>query len=58
MTLVPPIEGNKYISLTCPFCNDDDFDAIGLKIHLIRGWCDAFEKVPTIDPLIENVSNE
>lgn len=35
--------------LTCPFCNDDNFDRIGLKLHLQRGWCDAFDETPTTD---------
>lgn len=28
--------------ITCPFCHDTDFDLIGLKIHITRGWCDSF----------------
>lgn len=32
----------------CPFCNEDDFDLIGLKAHLLRGHCDPFEA--TISP--------
>lgn len=35
--------------LTCPFCNETEFDAIGLKQHLQRGWCDAFNETPTTD---------
>lgn len=35
--------------LTCPFCNDNDFDRIGLKLHIQRGWCDAFNETPTSD---------
>jgi len=31
--------------LTCPFCEETDFDDIGLKIHLLRGWCDVFNAV-------------
>lgn len=26
----------------CPFCGDDGFDLIGLKIHINAGHCDAF----------------
>ena len=37
--------------MTCPFCGEKDFDAIGLKRHLtIAGWCEAFEAVPFDDP--------
>lgn len=32
-------------SLTCPFCQDTDFDAIGLKSHLSYGHCEMFEAV-------------
>jgi hypothetical protein len=31
--------------LTCPFCGDDKFDELGLKIHLLKGHCEKFEKV-------------
>lgn len=30
----------------CPFCREGDFDAIGLKRHLLAGWCNAFEATP------------
>ena len=29
--------------LTCPFCGENEFDKIGLKIHLNK-WCDEFAK--------------
>lgn len=29
---------------TCPFCGEADFDLIGLKGHLQRGWCEAFNE--------------
>ena len=29
----------------CPFCKEADFDAMGLKLHLTRGWCDVFETI-------------
>lgn len=32
--------------IVCPFCNEDDFDLIGLKLHLLR-WCDAYNEVDT-----------
>lgn len=31
--------------VTCPFCGEDDFDLIGLKLHFYN-WCEVF---PTID---------
>lgn len=35
--------------LTCPFCMEDDFDKIGLKKHLLAGYCDAFNLVESED---------
>jgi len=34
--------------LDCPFCMEDDFDAIGLKHHLLQGHCEQFNKVEVI----------
>jgi hypothetical protein len=31
--------------INCPFCNKIDFDQIGLKIHISRGWCDVYNKI-------------
>ena len=28
--------------MECPFCHEDDFDEIGLKRHLLSGWCEVF----------------
>lgn len=28
----------------CPFCAEGDFDLVGLKGHLLRGWCDKFNE--------------
>lgn len=28
----------------CPFCNDDDFDLIGLKHHLLH-YCEIFQSL-------------
>jgi len=36
----------KKTKIICPFCEDYDFDLCGLKIHLVRGHCEAFEKQP------------
>ena len=30
--------------MDCPFCNEPDFDAIGLKIHLVE-HCEAYRRV-------------
>lgn len=37
--------------IKCPFCADDDFDLIGLKMHLSGGCCDAYEALETPEPL-------
>lgn len=31
--------------ISCPFCGEADFDLIGLKIHLTRGHCEAYEEL-------------
>ncbi len=33
------------LTVNCPFCQDDDFDLIGLKMHLTFGWCDVYENL-------------
>ena len=33
--------------MQCPFCKDTDFDLIGLKIQLERGFCEIFENIDT-----------
>ena len=30
--------------ITCPFCNEEDFDLIGLKDHFVKGYCDVFNE--------------
>lgn len=35
---------NNEILLTCPFCNENDFDKIGLKIHL-EYFCEEYKKI-------------
>lgn len=35
------------IYMTCPFCGDNDFDAVGLKGHLLNGSCEVFEATET-----------
>lgn len=48
MTGGDPIPDYESVSLECPFCGEVDFDYIGLKAHLLKGWCDMFESVPPI----------
>lgn len=31
--------------MKCPFCNEDDFDALGLKRHLVKGDCEEYEQL-------------
>lgn len=35
----------KLDNISCPFCEDTDFDLIGLKSHLLN-YCDTFDDVP------------
>jgi hypothetical protein len=35
-----------FVALACPFCVEPDFDAMGLKLHLSLGWCDAYNDTP------------
>ena len=30
----------------CLFCGEKDFDFIGLKIHLERGYCEVYNAIP------------
>ncbi len=32
----------------CPFCNEDDFDLLGLKSHLLNGDCEPFNRLSLI----------
>jgi hypothetical protein len=34
--------------IICPFCNEHDFDLIGLKNHLISGHCNVFNETISI----------
>lgn len=43
------------IGMTCPFCGDNDFDAIGLKSHLLN-HCKAFDAIES--PLQERLRKE
>lgn len=37
-------------NLVCPFCDDGDFDDVGLKYHLLLGHCDKFNAIQTETP--------
>jgi len=40
----PPATPQQPVGLVCPFCRDDDFDAVGLKLHLTT-YCEAYASV-------------
>jgi hypothetical protein len=42
------MQKTEYTPMTCPFCKEEDFDAIGLKLHLIMWGCEAFDAVETV----------
>lgn len=46
MTSPPP----RLAPVACPFCDETDFDLIGLKLHLTRGHCNVFNDTPMNDP--------
>lgn len=31
------------VYVECPFCEECDFDLVGLKVHLLRGGCKEFD---------------
>lgn len=37
------------VDLVCPFCKKGEFDAIGLKAHLLNGWCESFNNVMSLE---------
>jgi len=34
--------------VSCPFCQEPDFDKIGLKYHLSNGYCDVYEETENL----------
>ena len=40
----------QYEEVVCPFCEEGEFDRIGLKLHLKMGWCEEFNETPLSDP--------
>ena len=43
-------------NLTCQFCSETDFDLIGLRMHIERGWCDVFEAIPNRDVSLDSIA--
>lgn len=37
--------------ITCPFCGETEFDKVGLKSHLQRGYCEPFESLERLPRL-------
>ncbi len=31
--------------MACPFCGETEFDEVGLKTHLVVGWCLIFDEI-------------
>jgi hypothetical protein len=40
--------------IQCPFCNEYDFDKIGLKSHLLNGDCEVFETTERVKRLFDD----
>lgn len=46
MSVRPAHQGDKVKNteyIICPFCKEGDFDLVGLKMHIERGWCEEYE---------------
>ena len=41
--------------LTCPFCQEHGFDAVGLKHHLTSGHCEPFNATEGIERIPHSV---
>ncbi len=48
MTATTPAQ--VHAMCACPFCGVTDFDLVGLKHHLERGHCDAWNETPWPPP--------
>jgi hypothetical protein len=44
--------------LVCPWCKDDDFDDVGLKLHIVNGHCDAFNALSTCLPAARKAKSD
>ncbi len=36
-----------FYAISCPFCHQEDFDLIGLKLHFSLGHCNTYEALPS-----------
>lgn len=43
-------------TLVCPFCAEGDFDAVGLKNHLLMNYCYLFNTMMSVEQ--ERLYNE
>lgn len=34
--------------VSCPFCDENGFDRMGLKAHLERGYCEIYPSIRTL----------
>jgi|GEM_PF-4962487 len=53
---------SDFVELTCPFCGEDDFDDVGLKIHLIN-YCEKYSDIDIdwrnrLEPVYELLEDE
>lgn len=35
-------------TMLCPFCKDDGFDLVGVRNHIIKGYCEVLNSIETI----------
>lgn len=51
---------SNFVEMVCQFCGEEEFDAPGLKIHILSGNCDAFEaiRVRRVSPFAWEVDGE
>ena len=42
------LEEEEKLYIKCPFCKDQDFDLMGLKYHLLEGYCEVFSHTEEI----------
>lgn len=43
--LVRLYEEDCSIYMSCPFCEEKDFDVVGLKSHISRGDCEKYNEI-------------
>ena len=44
--------------IVCPFCLDDGFDLVGLRHHLMAGYCEVFDHTETLEEERERRAKE